>query len=116
MMSPLGSDSRLPRLLLLSRAALAWEKLWPALWPALFVVGGFAVVALFDLPSWLPGPAHTLALAGFALAFGVAIFWGLRRLVWPDTVAARRRIEVRSGLDHRPLPAPAARPAAAARV
>jgi len=110
MMSPLGSDKRLRRLLRLSRVALAWEKLWPALWPALFVVGGFAVVALFDLLSWLPGLAHAVALAGFALAFGAAVFWGLRRLVWPDTVDARRRIEVNSGLDHRPLAALADRP------
>lgn len=110
MMSPLAPDSRLPRLLLLSRAAIAWERLWPALWPALFVVGAFAVVALFDLLSWLPGPAHVATLAGFVLALGGAAVWGVRRLVWPDLVAARRRIEVKSGLDHRPLAALADRP------
>jgi uncharacterized protein (TIGR02302 family) len=110
MMSSPGSDERLHRLLLLSRAALAWENLWPALWPALFVIGLFAIVALFDLLSWLPGLAHALTLAGFALAFSTAVFWGLRRLVWPDPVAARRRIEVNSGLDHRPLAALADRP------
>jgi uncharacterized protein (TIGR02302 family) len=110
MMSPLGSDNRLPRLVLLSRVALAWEKLWPALWPVLFVVGVFAVVALFDLLSWLPGPAHVATLAGFVIALAGAAVWGVRRLVWPDMVTARRRIEVKSGLDHRPLAALADHP------
>jgi uncharacterized protein (TIGR02302 family) len=103
-------DNRLTRLLLLSRVALAWEKLWPALWPALFVIGVFVAVALFDAPSWLPGPAHAAILAAFALALGGAVLWGLRRLVWPDALAARRRIEVESGLAHRPLAALADRP------
>lgn len=102
----------LSRRLLLSRAALAWEAAWPALWPTLFVAGTFVVVALFDLPSLLPGPVHALALAGFAVAFAGAVFWGLRRLVWPDMLAARRRIELSSGLAHRPLAALADRPSA----
>jgi uncharacterized protein (TIGR02302 family) len=103
-------DNRLTRLLLLSRAALAWEKLWPALWPALFVIGVFAVIALFDALSWLPGPAHAAILTGFAVALGAAAFWALRRLVWPNALAARRRIEVKSGLAHRPLAALVDRP------
>jgi uncharacterized protein (TIGR02302 family) len=102
MISP---DDRLRRLLLLSRAAEAWEKLWPALWPALFIAGAFTVVALFDLLSWVPGPVHAAILAGAAIAFGGALFHALRRLAWPNPNAARRRIEVSSGLAHRPLTA-----------
>ena len=69
MIPPLAPDNRLARLLLLSRAALTWEKLWPGLWPALLVIGVFTVVALLDLLSWTPGPAHAVFLAadgGFA--------------------------------------------------
>ena len=110
MIPPLASDNRLARLLLLSRAALTWEKLWPGLWPALLVIGVFTVVALLDLLSWTPGPAHAVILAGFAVALGGAVFLGLYRLAWPNPNAARRRIEVNSGLAHRPLAALADRP------
>jgi uncharacterized protein (TIGR02302 family) len=105
-------DRRLSRLLVLSRAALAWEQVWPALWPALFVLCLFAIVALFDLPSLVPGPVHGLILGGFAVALCGTVLWGLRRLVWPDPLAARRRIELASGLAHRPLAALADRPSA----
>jgi uncharacterized protein (TIGR02302 family) len=104
---------RLPRLLALSRAALAWEKLWPALWPALSVIAVFAIFALFDLSSWLTGPVHAAILAAFAAALAGATFWGLRRLAWPDILAARRRIEINSGLAHRPLAALADTPSEA---
>jgi uncharacterized protein (TIGR02302 family) len=100
----------LARRLLLSRVALVWERLWPAVWPMLCVGGIFAIVALFDLLSLLPGLVHAAILAGFALAFVGAAVWGLRRLVWPDPLAAQRRLEINSGLAHRPLAALADRP------
>jgi len=102
----------LARRLFLSRAALGWELLWPALWPMLCVAGFFTAAALFDLPSLLPGIVHAAILAGFALAFVGAAIWGLRALVWPDELVARRRIEINSGLAHRPLAALADRPSA----
>ena len=112
-MAPHSTTGRLlVRRLFLSRAALAWEVLWPALWPMLCVAGFFAVVALFDLPSLLPGAVHAVVLAGFALAFVGAAILGLRHLAWPDMLAARRRIERNSGLAHRPLAALADQPSA----
>src|SRR5712691_2938992 len=99
----------------LARAALVWERAWPALWPALFVLGVFAVAALFDVLPLLPGEAHAGVLALFALAAAGALLWGWRLAglrAWPDTVAARRRIEQASGLPHRPLEALADRPSA----
>jgi uncharacterized protein (TIGR02302 family) len=110
MLSILTPGNRLVRLLLLSRAALAWESLWPALWPMLAVVAVFAVAALFDLPSLVPVAVHAGMLAVFAAALGGAAIWGSRRLVWPDPLAARRRIELNSGLAHRPLAALADHP------
>jgi uncharacterized protein (TIGR02302 family) len=105
---------RLVLRLKLARAALLWERVWPAAWPALCVLGGFAVLALFDLLPWLPGAAHAALLAGFGVAFIAAAVWGVRRrtspALWNDPVAARRRIELASGLAHRPLQALADRP------
>jgi uncharacterized protein (TIGR02302 family) len=103
-------ERRLARQMLLSRLALGWERLWPALWPALAVLCAFAVLALFDLPGLLPGWAHLALLGGFALAFAGSVVWGVRALAWPDRNAARRRIELTSGLGHRPLAALADRP------
>ena len=112
-MTPDAAPERLlARRLLLSRAALAWERLWPALWPMLCVTGIFIATALFDLLSPLPGVVHAAILAGFALAFVGTAIWGFSALVWPDALAARRRIELNSGLAHRPLAALADRPGA----
>ncbi|MGD9614210.1 MAG: TIGR02302 family protein [Alphaproteobacteria bacterium] len=102
------SENRLALRMRLARAALLWERVWPASWPALCVLGVFAAVALLDLLPGLPGLAHAAILALFAVAFAASVVWGLRaarRGGWPDTLAARRRIEQASGLPHRPLQA-----------
>ncbi len=107
---------RLAARLRLARAALAWERVWPAAGPALCVLGLFAAAALFDLLPLLPGKMHAGALALFAIAFATALAWGLRMAglgAWPDARTARRRIELASGLTHRPLAALADRPSAA---
>lgn len=83
--------------------ALAWEALWPAVLPALCVIGLFVSFALLDLAPLLPGWVHLVLLVGFAAGFVVLAGRGLRRLIWPDRRAARRRLEQVSGLAHRPL-------------
>jgi len=98
---PPGLDGRL----WLARGALFWEKLWPDLWPPLAVIGVFLIFALFDLLPALPVWAHVAVLVLFAGALGAALWRGLRRLRWPGFGLARRRIETRSGLSHRPLAA-----------
>ena len=115
MLNILRPGDRLVLRVRLARAALLWERIWPALWPALCVLGVFAAVALFDLLPGLPGLAHAALLALFAVAFVAAAAWGVRaarRGGWPDTSAARRRIEQASGLPHRPLQALGDRPSA----
>ena len=115
MLNILRPGDRLVLRVRLARAALLWERMWPALWPALCVLGVFAAVALFDLLPGLPGLAHAALLALFAVAFVAAAAWGVhaaRRGGWPDTSAARRRIEQASGLPHRPLQALGDRPSA----
>src|SRR6516225_1735374 len=94
----------------LARAALLWERVWPACWPALAVLGTFLVLALFDLLPLLPGVLHAALLLGFGAGFVIALAAITRRIVLPDSIVARRRIEQASGLAHRPLQALADRP------
>ncbi len=97
------SQTRLVRRLWLARLAVGWERLWPSLWPAVGIAGGFVVVALFDalpdLPGWLHALALVVALGSFAYALVRA--WPAFRL--PGAEIGRRRLEVASGMDHRPL-------------
>src|SRR3954470_80457 len=97
-----GTDE--PRFRLgLARVALAWEQIWPALWPATGVAGLFIAIALFNVLPSLGGWLHALILLLFAMAFGAAVWYGVRRIRLPDGAAALRRLERDSGLTHRPL-------------
>jgi uncharacterized protein (TIGR02302 family) len=111
-MTDRSSDPDAPFLarLRLAGAALLWERAWPACWPALAVLGGFVVVSLFDLLPLLPPLLHASLLLGCGAAFVIALAIVSRRIVLPDRIAARRRIEHASGLEHRPLQALADRP------
>ncbi len=87
----------------LARLALLFERTWPALWPPLGVAGVFVIAALLDLPRLLPPWWHIglLALTG-SLILGLVIR-GLRTIAAPDDKEADRRLELASGLAHRPL-------------
>jgi len=110
-----SSDPDAPFLtrLRLARAALLWERVWPACWPALAVLASFLVLGLFDLLPLLPGLLHAALLLGCGAAIIVALAVITRRAVLPDRIAARRRLEEASGLEHRPLQALADRPSSA---
>lgn len=99
----------LERRLTTARAALFWERLWPALLPAAGVVAVFFILAGFDVWRFTPVWLHWLALAGFAAAFGYALWRELRHMRWPDRAAAMRRLERVNLLQHRPLEAAADR-------
>ncbi len=95
-----------PRLgwrLALARAALFWERLWPALWPAVGTLGLVLALALLDVLPLLPGWLHLGVLALLLAAAGLAAVRGLARLRRPTAAEARRRLELDSGLAHRPL-------------
>ncbi|MFP6735044.1 MAG: DUF4175 family protein [Rhodospirillales bacterium] len=89
--------------LTLARAGLALEYLWPALWPAVGLAGLFMAAALLNLFALVPVWLH----AGLVLLFLIGFFGALQKAVarFPKVRdgAARHRIEVNSGLDHRPL-------------
>ena len=99
-----GTDE--PRFRLgLARGALAWEQIWPAFWPPVGVAGLFIAIALFNVLPSLGGWLHALILLLFAAAFGVSVWFGIRRIRLPDDATALRRLERDSGLTHRPLAA-----------
>ena len=88
-----------------ARFNIAWETIWPAIWPALGVAGTFAGLAFLDFFAVLPGWLHGLLLVAAAAAFGYALYHAFRLLVLPTQQEALRRIELASGLEHRPLEA-----------
>jgi uncharacterized protein (TIGR02302 family) len=101
---PPGSK-RIAGLLALARGALFWERLWPALWPLLAVTGLFLSFALVDVLPRLPGWLHAAVLLGLAVAAAWAAVRALARLRLPSRREAQRRLELDSGLAHRPLSA-----------
>ena len=99
---PLAADPLAGRIRL-ARAALAWERLWLALWPAVAFAGLFVVIALFDILPVLPAWLH----AGILIAFAGVTVWAVWRVraafALPASEAGRRRLEIASGMEHRPL-------------
>jgi len=89
--------------LTLARAGLAWEYLWPALWPALGLAGLFAAAALLDIFALLPVWLHALIVILFLIGFFAALQKAVTRFPRVRDAQARHRIEINSGLDHRPL-------------
>ena len=99
---PPGSG-RIAGLLALTRGALFWERLWPALWPLTGVISLFLALALVDMLPRLPGWLHVVLLLGLAVAAVWGAVRGLARLRLPSHAEAQRRLELDSGLAHRPL-------------
>lgn len=107
MSAPGGDLERLLRRLTgrrtLARTAILVERIWPALWPALGVAGLFVLVALLDLPRLLPPWWHIGLLIVTGLLVVGLLVHGLWDIAAPDDKAADRRLELASGLSHRPL-------------
>lgn len=95
----------------LARLVILFERVWPVLWPPFAVAGVFVCVALLDLPRLLPSWAHIVLLAVTVLAVLGLLANGLRRVRPPDDAQADRRLELASGLVHRPLSVLTDRPA-----
>lgn len=89
--------------LALARTVLFWERVWPAVWPLCGVVGLFFAVALLGLFELLPAWLHSLLLAAFALGLLATLWLAARSIRSAVQLSAQRRIEVESGLAHRPL-------------
>ncbi|MEE2760400.1 MAG: DUF4175 family protein, partial [Pseudomonadota bacterium] len=89
--------------LILARAGLALEYLWPALWPALGLAGLFIAAALMDVFSFLPIWVHCTLLFAFLIGFFSVLQRAVAGFPKVHNAEARHRIELDSGLAHRPL-------------
>lgn len=101
---PLSTEGSFERKVRWSRAALFVEELWPRLWLVLGVVGLFLFASLLGVWGHLGELAHKLVLACFA-ALLVAALVLVARVRRPSRELAIRRLELRSGLPHRPATA-----------
>ncbi len=102
---PKDTGTRLGIKITLARLALAWERLWPIVWPPVAIVSIFCSLALLDVFPSINSWVHGLLLLFFVGTFGFLIWRAIRQFSWPQNIAARRRVETASGLDHRPLTA-----------
>ncbi|HWY60396.1 MAG TPA: DUF4175 family protein [Rhizomicrobium sp.] len=96
-------ERRLSRAIAWARASLATENFLPALWPALGFAGAYVSLALFGLFAFIPWPAQSLLLAATVTATGLALDAGFAGFSWPSWKDGARRLELDSGLLHRPI-------------
>ena len=89
--------------LILAWIAILWERVWRAGWRAACIAGLLLSVALSDVLPALPGWLHLAALIGFASGIVVTLWRGFRFFAAPTFSEARRRLEIVSELEHRPL-------------
>lgn len=91
----------------LARLWLMIERYWPAFWPAFAVIGFYLAFSLFDPWRLFPGWVRIVGLIGAAGAAIVLANISFRDVSPASEKEARRRIEAKSGLTHRPLDASA---------
>lgn len=85
----------------LSRLAMFLEAMWPRLWLVVGLIALFLVVSLAGLWDTLGITVHKIGLAAFGLAMAGAVLYAARA-PWPSRHEAIRRMELGSGLAHRP--------------
>lgn len=96
-----GPDHSFERRILLARLVLLWEAIWRNSLPLMVFCGLVAIAMLLGLFHMLSRPLHVGAMVLTAIGF----LWTLRpllRIAMPGREAALRRLETRSGLEHRP--------------
>ena len=86
-----------------TRLSLIWENLWPALWPATAIAGLFIAAALLNVFALLPLWIHVLILIATLAGFTSVIYRVFIHFPKIEAEQARHRLELDSGLIHRPL-------------
>ncbi|MGY8996160.1 MAG: DUF4175 domain-containing protein, partial [Alphaproteobacteria bacterium] len=87
----------------LARAAIYWENLLNRIWRAMALLAVLLGLTLMGVWTWLPGEIHIVFALALIIAIPVVLWRDLRGITWPDEEAALRRLERKSGFDHRPL-------------
>jgi len=87
-----------------AQLAIAWERLWPSLARLLTVAGLFLAASWAGV--WMVAP-FVLRIAGVAIfaVAGLAALVPLVRFRWPSREEALRRLDLDSGIAHRPATA-----------
>ncbi|HMB48916.1 MAG TPA: TIGR02302 family protein, partial [Afifellaceae bacterium] len=93
--------NRLDRAILRAKAALTWEALWPRIVPTLTVIGLFVALSWLGMWRMVPDMMRLALLGLFAAALAYSLY-RLFRFELPDEQSAVHRVEVHSGLQHRP--------------
>ncbi len=97
--------ARLSRRLALARLALVWEDAAERAWRGVSLIALFLGLVLLGLWTWLPPVLHVLCLLAFAVLVPLVLWRDFRGHAWPRDSDVLRRVEKKSGLDHRPLAA-----------
>ncbi|MEZ5925409.1 MAG: TIGR02302 family protein [Hyphomicrobiaceae bacterium] len=87
-----------------SRLALVLERVWPRLWLLLGLAGLFLLMTVLGVWQLLPALWQNIVQAGFGLA-ALASLVVVARVRWPSRDEAIHRLEVTSGIPHRPASA-----------
>lgn len=82
---------------------MIWEIIWSLLWPATGTIGLYLMLSLMDLWSHVAGIFQSLALGVTLVATCHALWKNVRTVKWPSLQDVLRRVEIVSGLTHRPL-------------
>jgi len=84
-----------------AQLAIAWEGLWPSLARALTVAGLFLAASWAGVWMVVPFALRIAGVAVFAIA-GLVALLPLIRFRWPGREQALRRLDLDSGIAHRP--------------
>ena len=87
-----------------AQLAIAWERLWPSLARMLTVAGLFLAASWAGVWMVVPFAVRIASVAVFAIA-GIAALVPLLRFRWPSREEALRRLDLDSGIAHRPATA-----------
>lgn len=101
---PAKETRRLGRAILTARAAIWWEAAWPRLQGVLILLVFYVGLSWLGLWALLPRWLAILCLLVFAALLLRAVY-RLRFVRWPSRVEAVHRVELDTGLRHRPLSA-----------
>jgi uncharacterized protein (TIGR02302 family) len=101
--SPPRRPAAISRRIGLARAAICWEDLLTRTWRAMALLAVLLGLTLMGVWTWLPGELHIALVLVFIIAIPVVLWRDLCGITWPDEEAALRRLETKSGFDHRPL-------------